>query len=206
MLVCWKNKYLDIMSEYDLYTRILAPKLKPKNQKVLTEQTGRKMQKADISSDGKICYTVYRYDQGEQREQFFPFFNNTHDGDMGKAETPSPEGLLRFCDYILLAERNNRLYVLLIELKSGANGDAIKQLDATATFMDYVKNTAIRIAEENGYQNFNVENVKVRKIVLKPINTKSTTNVIKSLKEQLGMDATTIYFSSIKFPLRLFLQ
>ena len=194
------------MSEYELYTHILAPRLRSENQNVLTEQTGKGQQKAEIISCKNASYTVYRYDQGEQRELFFPFFNNTHNGEKGKAEYPTPEGLLRFCDYILLAERRNVLYVLLIELKSGTNGDAVKQLDATATFMEYVRNTAVRIAGENGCYDFNVGNVRVRKIVLKPTKKRPLTNIAKSRKERLDLDASPIYFLSNSFPLYIFLD
>lgn len=194
---------MSIMSEYELYTRILAPRLKPANQNQLIERIGTKIHQVDIVPDKRTVYTLYRYDQKEQGELFFPFFNNTHDGERGRATCPTPKELLKFCDYILLAERSRVLYVLLIELKSGDNGEAYKQLNASETFMEYVKRTAIRIAAPNGYENFK-SNVKVRKIVLKPAPTnRPMTNLAKSKEHQIDLDGL-IYFYSDRLPLYQF--
>lgn len=193
------------MSEYEIYTRILAPRLRPTPQSVLIEKTEKKDHIATIEPDRKIIYTLYRYDQKEQKELFFPFFNNTHDGEHDKAELPTLESLLQFCDYILLAEKNGTLYVLLIEMKSGSNGDAVVQLDASATFMDYVKNTALRIAKLNDYKNFDPDSIIVRKIVLKPApNTRPTTNLSKSKVPQVDCNEPIIYFQSDILPLYMF--
>lgn len=192
------------MSEYELYTRILAPWLKPENQDLLIEKTERKDHIARVITDNKkIFHTLYRYDQKEQKGKFLPFFNNTHDGEYGEAEIPTPEDLLRFCDYILLAERNSVLYVLLLELKSGKNGDAHKQLDATEVFMEFVKNTAKRISEANGYRDFDTQNIKIRKIVLKPApQSKPSTN--KGKDPQMVLNNSPIYYSSNILPLYKF--
>lgn len=193
------------MSEYELYTRILAPRLRPEAQSVLIEKTGKKNHVATVEPDSKTAYTLYRYDQKEHGELFFPFFNNTHDGERGKAELPTPDGLLKFCDYILLAEKKDTLYVLLIEMKSGGNGDAVMQLDASATFMDFVKSTALRIAEANGYENFDADSVIVRKIVLKPApNARPMTNQAKSKVPQVDCNEPVIYFQSNILPLYMF--
>lgn len=193
------------MSEYELYNRILASRLKPNNQTALIEKTEKGIHKAEIISDKKTTYTLYRYDQKEQGDLFFPFFNNTHDGGRDGAGCHAPTDLLKFCDYILLAEKNNMLYVLLLELKSGENGDAYKQLDASATFMDYIKATAIRIAEANGYSYFNANNIKVRTIVLKPApKTRPLTNIAKSKQTRLELNASPIYYLSDSLPLYLF--
>lgn len=193
------------MSEYELYTRILAPWLRPETQSVLIEKTEKKDHVATIEPDHKTVYTLYRYDQKEQGEAFFPFFNNTHDGEHGKAELPTPDYLLKFCDYILLAERRDTLYVLLIEMKSGSNGDAVIQLDASATFMDYVKSTALRIADANGYENFDADSIIVRKIVLKPApNARPMTNQAKSKVPQVDCNDPVIYFQSNILPLYMF--
>lgn len=156
------------MYEYDLITRILSPRLQPENQKVLMENTHTTNHQASIINGRRIRYTLYRYDQTEQGQCFLPFFNNTHDGDLGIAPCPAPSDLLKFCDYILLAEKNEVLYVLLIELKSGHNGDASKQLDASAVFFEYIKKTASRISNANGYSSFNTQNIKIKQIILKP--------------------------------------
>lgn len=193
------------MSEYELYTRILSPRLRPEVQSVLIEKTEKKDHIATIEPDHKMVYTLYRYDQKEHGTLFFPFFNNTHDSELGKAELPTPDYLLKFCDYILLAEKKDTLYVLLIEMKSGGNGDAVIQLDASATFMDYVKNTALRIAEDNGYENFDADSIIVRKIVLKPApNARPMTNQSKSKVPQVDCNAPVIYYQSNILPLYMF--
>lgn len=193
------------MSEYELYTRILAPRLRPEEQSVLIEKTSKKVHKAEIVPDKKIAYGLYRYDQTEQSDLFFPFFNNTHDGERGKAEFSTPDELLKFCDYILLAEKNRRLYVLLLEMKSGNNGDAVIQLEASATFMDYVKHTAQRISETNGYKHFDADSIKVRKIVLKPApKARPMTNLAKSKVTKVNFDDPIIYYQSDTLPLYFF--
>lgn len=193
------------MSEYELYNRILAPRLKPKNQNVLIEKTAKKAHVAEIISDKHTSYTLYRYDQKEFGELFFPFFNNTHDGENGSAESPALEDLLKFCDYILLAERKGVLFVLLIEMKSGENGDACKQLDASETFMEYIKASAARVSAANGYAHFDAVNVIVRKIVLKPApKARPMTNVAKSKQHDVDINASPIYFQQANLPLYLF--
>jgi len=193
------------MSEYELYTRILAPRLQPKNQTVLLEETENGVHKADIVPCKKIVYTLYRYDQKEQGPLFFPFFNNTHEGENGPVKCSAPDGLLKFCDYILLAEKNKILYVLLLEMKSGGNGDAYKQLDSSAVFMEYVKNTAVRISVANDYLNFTARNVKVRKVVLKPTpKVRPLTNTAKSKTQNIDLNASPIYFPSDTLPLLKF--
>ncbi len=193
------------MSEYEIYTRILSPCLKPENQRVLVEDLGYSLHMANIIEDKKTIYSLYRYDQVEQKNLFLPFFNNSHDGEMDKSECPTLEDLLKFCDYILLAEKNDRLFVLLLELKSGNNGDAHKQLEASATFMEYVKNTAIRIAEVNGYLNFKKENIKLKKIVLKPApKVRPLTNKSKSKQLKVDYEAPIIYYTANSLPLYCF--
>lgn len=155
------------MNEYDLYKRILAPHLSPEDQTCLAEN--KNTHKAKIIA-GKIAYTLYRYDQDEQKELFLPFFNHSH----------GLKDLLKFCDYILLAERNNKLYVLLIEMKNGSNTDAQKQLEASETFMNFIQDTASRICSTNGYDDFNQKNITTRRIILKPQKSKSLTNLTKS--------------------------
>ena len=193
------------MSEYELYTRILAPRLRPETQDVLIEKTEKKTHRATIDPGRKTFFSLYRYDQKEQGNLFFPFFNNTHDGERGKAEFPAPDVLLKFCDYILLAEKKGKLYILLVELKSGNNGDAVSQLEASATFMDFIKSTALRIAESNEYENFDAGSITVRKIVMKPApNVRPMTNLSKSKGQQVDVNAPIIYFQSDTLPLDMF--
>ena len=193
------------MSEYDLYTSILAPRFLCENQTLLSEKTEKGKHEARIITQ-RIDYSIYRYDQTEHGDLFLPFFNNTHDGERGKAAVPAPSDLLKFCDYIILAEQNNALYVLLIEMKSGSTGDANRQLDASYLFMEYIKSTAQRISKANGYERFNVTNIKTRKIVLKQVSNRDRpmTNIAKSNRGNIDLRDPIIYFTSETLPLRLF--
>lgn len=192
------------MNEYDLITRILSPRLQPENQQVLMENTDTTNHQASIITSGRIRYTLYRYDQKEQGQYFLPFFNNTHDGDFGGAPSPAPSDLLKFCDYILLAEKNEVLYVLLIELKSGHNGDANKQLEASAVFFEYIKKTASRISNANDYSSFNTQNIKIKQIILKPQpKVRPFTQKAKTYSNW-NLDTSPICINSDTLPLYLF--
>lgn len=79
---------------------------------------------------GTDCpYLLYRFDPDEW--EIFPFFKETR-------------GLNRICDYILFAAQNNKLYVLLIELKKG-NVPALPQLTASQYFVEYLIKSGARI-------------------------------------------------------------
>ena len=187
------------MNEYELYTRILAPRLIRNNQKELVES--ERDHKVTIIDKG-IVYTLYRYDMNEEKERFLPFFNNTNE-DKGKAvKYPTLVGLRKFCDYILLAERKDKLFVVLIEMKSGDAEGAEVQLEATACFMEYVKKTAERIKDKNGYRNFSSANIVIKKAILKPGRTRPGTNKAKSFPVDFRVDV--VRMSSDTFPLYQF--
>jgi hypothetical protein len=105
-------------------------------------------------------YTLYRFDNEEK--EFMPFFNNQHSGGL--------KGLRRFCDYILLAEKKSKLFVFLIELKSGRVDGAGDQLDAAEVFMDYIRRTAERIKLTNGFTSFDSSNIRTAKVLVCGIN------------------------------------
>ena len=154
------------MNEYELYTKIIAPKFKSKNQNILIEKKLEKPQKAEIVGTGVDAYTLYRFDLDDGN--FLPFFNNTHIGREERVEHPAPKNLLKFCDYIMLESKGGKTYILLIEMKSGGNYDAGIQLKATETFMEYIKQTALRIKADNGYDSFTPNNIVLKRIILKP--------------------------------------
>lgn len=66
----------------------------------------------------------------------FPFFNR------GTSLVTS------FCDYIIFSEKAGRLYILLIELKSGRE-NVTKQLEAGKCFAEYVVSTLNRVYNLN---------------------------------------------------------
>jgi len=191
------------MNEYYLYLHILAPRLQHKNQTTLTEENeGKIIQKSEIVANGIDDYTVYRYSMKEDVEGFLPFFNNTHDGDRGRAEYPAPKELLKFCDYIILVCKQEKLYIILIEMKSGGTEDAAKQLHATEIFMNYIRESAERIKFANDCRDFSSENIHIKKIILKPAKaSRPTTNKAKRREGKINWNDNIINLPSGTIPL-----
>lgn len=167
------------MNEYELYTRILSTKFMPGNQAVMAEEKLRKPQKATIDSRGVDAYSLYRYDPDDQ--DFLPFFNSNHEA--------TPGGLRQFCDYIMLVSRRGKLFVLLVEMKSGGRENAQQQLQASETFMEYVRTSARRISARNGYEHFDSANIALRRVVLQPqpaALSRPTTNAKTNANRELA--------------------
>lgn len=116
-----------------------------------------------------------------------PFFNKNHKDKGGL------DGLRQFCDYILLMEKNNKLYVFLIELKSGNPKDAGKQLDAAEIFMDYIRRTAERIKLTNGFTSFDSSNIRTAKVLVcgtngaKPKTKKSKDESVEKVEGRINL-------------------
>lgn len=106
--------------------------------------------------------TLYRIDPNNGDP--FPFFQ-----DKGKG---GPKGLKDICDYILLVDYNDKLYILLFELKKQKNDHAKKQLEATKVFIDYIVASAIRVQMP-------IDNncIKCRKIQLNEVIPKHRTQI-----------------------------
>lgn len=101
-----------------------------------------KMEKAIYSQK---AYLLYRFDPDQT--DIFPFFNRE-------------KGLKQICDYILFTEQNDRLYVLLIELKCG-NVSALPQLTASQYFVEYLIKSGKRIGLDL------TDDIQYRKIKIK---------------------------------------
>ncbi len=113
--------------------------------------------------------SLYRFDPDQY--DFLPFFGRL-------------SGLKRFCDYIMLVEANERLIIILIEMKRSKNDSKYKsQLDASRLFMNYVIANADRIKEENGYPYFDGDSITFRrvKIIDAPTNKLTTKPRLKVL-------------------------
>lgn len=88
--------------------------------------------------------------------------------------------------------------MLLVEMKSGNHSDAAKQLEASATFMDYIKATAVRISRYNDYTGFDPDNIKIRKVILKPCpKTRPKTNISKDSSINWGAETVTIHSDTL---------
>ena len=184
------------MSEYDQLCRILDKGFQAPNQYWMIESKGTtyKHQKVEIDGTGRtnLVWTLYRFDLEEK--EFLPFLNRTDD---------APEGLRKFCDYILLAEVSNKPYVMLIEMKRGDASDAEKQLKASETFIKYLYSSAERLHDDFGAEPFNRNNIVLRKIKLKECKSPKLTT-----KGGGAIDKTQDYISyeSVgQFPIARFL-
>lgn len=165
------------MREFELIDRILNDHF------LVAENEDRIMEELKDSPDHKphrvkiivtrsvSAISLYRFDP--DAENFLPFFGRI-------------TGLKRFCDYIMLVETNDRLLIILIEMKRSKKDPKYKsQLDASKLFMDYVIANAERIKEENGYQDFDSSSIIIRrvKIIAAPINKLTTKPRLKALSD-----------------------
>lgn len=189
------------MIEYELFTRMLSCDFLSLDQRMMEEPKQVGVHTCTILEKGVDHYKAYRFDFEER--DFLPFFNKEHD-DEAKGivvENPTPSGLLKFCDYILLATVNEKLYVILIEMKSGNNYGANQQLAASKTFIDYIKASAERIKTLCGCNDFDASNIILRKVLLKPApKTRPTTNIGRR-NSQIDWGSDPIVLNSQLFPL-----
>ncbi len=77
-----------------------------------------------LKKTGKIF--VFSFDKDEEKLRVFRFFNN------------SAKDINKKNDAIILCENKGEIYVLLIELKSGKIGGALKQLLSGKIFVDFI--------------------------------------------------------------------
>ncbi|MDE5876896.1 MAG: hypothetical protein K2H47_05295 [Muribaculaceae bacterium] len=116
---------------------------------------------------------LYRFDEKEKGD-FMPFFNSSHHEP--KRSDDAPKSLRAFCDYIVLAEKNSIVYIILIEMKRGTTAGAEQQLAAGYEFMNYIINSAFRIRQVNNMSDFSRENVIFRRVLLRlPVSPKLKT-------------------------------
>lgn len=183
------------MIEYDQLCCILSEDFLSISQNIMIEdkENIHKTQYVNID-DGKrrgLIRQLYRFDLEEK--EFLPFFDKTDN---------SPEGLRKFCDYILLVGYRSKTYILLIELKRGDISGADKQLRASEAFMEFLCKTAKRLHEDFGDFDFDNRKIVLRKIIIKAC--KSNKMGIQPI--QIDKNQDIIFFrSSGIFPLARFL-
>ncbi|MDR1810594.1 MAG: hypothetical protein LBR34_09390 [Prevotella sp.] len=144
------------MSQLDNIKKVIADKFIALDQKKLLEDkvpdgSHSIIMERNILSEKGIDYVLYRFDPDKDGD-IFPFFERT-------------TGLKMICDYILIVEIKEKIYCLLIELKSGISSYAKKQLEASSIFMNYILNSAERIGCK-------IENHQIRKIRISGIKSK----------------------------------
>lgn len=105
-------------------------------------------------------YAVFRFDLDSMGDHL-PFFNRK------KKHGEAPKLLKKFCDYIILVEKQSRVTAILIEMKRGSSAGNGEQLKATKMWMDYVLNSAERIKDKNNKEDFDASLVSFRRVLLK---------------------------------------
>ncbi|GAB6013086.1 hypothetical protein [Viscerimonas tarda] len=142
--------------QIDSIKKILADKFAVPDQNKLVEDkapdgSDSVVMERNIKQETGIDYILYKFDP--DKENIFPFFKG------------STKGLKKICDYILIVEESNKMYFLLVEMKSGIDKDAKKQLDATELFAEYVLKSAERVECK-------IENAQIRKIRISEYKSK----------------------------------
>lgn len=120
-----------------------------------SNNSGKIIQRVPINSGGIDSYKILRIDPNQKDP--FPYF-----------KSGAPYHLKRIVDYILLVWYNNKIYTILIELKTGS-GTAIQQLDNSKLFWQYV----INVANSKGVSTSNMDMIiKVKLYHSQKENTK----------------------------------
>lgn len=145
-------KQNNTISQLDLIDKLLSDKYKDISG-YLTEIDRANDVNMNIKiADHRINHLLYKIDS-KGKEDLFPYFNDI-------------TGLKKFCDYILFAEVDNYLYLLLIELKKGTSS-AVKQLKASNCFAEFILSSAkrigIEITENTSIYKIRISEDKIRK-------------------------------------------
>ena len=182
------------MAEYEQLCSILSDEFLADSQNVMVErkEDAHKAQRVNID-DGKRAFirNLYRFDLEEK--EFLNFFDKTDN---------SPEGLRKFCDYVLLVKHKEKTFVLLIELKRGEITGADKQLKASEVFIEFLNKTAERLHRDFGNFDFNRRNIVLRKIIIKEVKSNKT----ETKGTRIDKNQDIILFKSAgQFPLAKFL-
>ncbi|MCH5247539.1 MAG: hypothetical protein J1E99_05205 [Muribaculaceae bacterium] len=151
------------MKDFDFIASIIHNRYLCKgNERLLMiedkESTGKEQQLVRISFNERQIDRINLYRFDSETNKFLLFFN---DGDN------APKGLNKFCDYIIMVERDDVLSVVLVELKRGGTDGHEQQLEAGRLFMKYILKTAERIKDLNK-QELNIESVELRQVLIQP--------------------------------------
>ena len=156
------------MREYELLRWMLHEDFLCKGDEalVMIENQGDEHDEQRVTIVNKVGsisnMALYRFDEKSAGKDPLPFFNNSYE-----ESAHAPSDLRSFCDYVLLVENDNALYIMLIELKRGGTTGYRKQIDASQCFMSYVIDSAERIKHDNAYDEFDRDNIHFRKVLIK---------------------------------------
>lgn len=146
-------------------------------------------QRVDIKNDTKsiIDMKLYCFNTSDKNvKHLFPFFNQSH------IKPTAPESLNCFCDYILLVQHINGLFVFFLEMKRGDVDGADKQIEASCTFFDFILKSAERIKGDNGFSEFDVNKIKYRKLIIREDHCNKRITKDKDV-ENLDLDSVNIH-------------
>lgn len=156
------------MREFELITKILHDRfLAVREEGAILEETkecrDHGVHRIKLLRTKPIDNTaLYRFSLDD--EDFLPFYKDSREYPDGRSEG-GPKGLKKFCDYILLVEHNDRLTVVLVEMKRSKKDTSYRdQLDASEIFMNYVTANAERIKNRNDFDDFDSESISYRKV------------------------------------------
>ncbi len=140
--------------------------------------------KIDLDKSGCTSF-IFKFDKQlgkEYKGGIYPFFNS------------KMKGLCKVCDYMIFAEVNKKIFVLIIELKVGQQG-TFPQLNAGECFVEFLKLTIKRVCG-------NDLNLNVRKISIREFQRKKKTKV-----RDIEYDSDNHhFFEQNKFRIRSFLK
>lgn len=128
---------------YSTITSVINAKFKVENLDVLEEPKVMTIRVKGCPKDASL--TLYRFDP--DKEEIFPFFEKGI-------------GLRSICDYVLLADYDDDLYVLLIELKLGKL-NAKEQLNATENLISYIIASALRIKRVIDQNKIHIRKIRI---------------------------------------------
>ncbi len=100
-----------------------------------------KCSKAKIQKSNDVL--VYKFDKfpkrnGQEIKDKFPFLNDI-------------PGVKSMADFILFYVKNNRLFVIICNLKSGNKGNSADQIEAGKTFANFLISTIQRMFQEEDF-------------------------------------------------------
>ncbi|MCC8119779.1 MAG: hypothetical protein LIP09_13680 [Bacteroidales bacterium] len=143
------------MDAYKFFTKILSDRYKPSNQRLLEEPAKQRVW-IDYNGIDLRQYALYKFDvNGDDNP--FPFFESSDN---------AHKNLRCFCDYVLVADFQGAIHIILIELKTGDASHAKVQFEAAELFVNFLLRTADRIKRESLDFDFSNHTI-IKKVVIK---------------------------------------
>lgn len=179
------------MKDIEFLEWMLNSELSPQGEDTLTMiepgDAYNKEQRVVVKNISSSISGMKLYCFNKKDRDFLPFFNPSKD-----ENNKPPKSLRCFCDYILIVQHDNGLFVFLLEMKRGRHDDAEEQLNASRTFFDYILQSAERIKNVNAIRGFNSSTVRYRRVVIHKAGSNKRITKIKDL-ENIDLDDVIIH-------------